>query len=89
MKWLKRKFRNWLSEVPMEIDPSSCTSMRHESKSVIIRIYKAVGGTIIESQLIDPMNGKFNPSTLYIIRDGDNLGEEINKIITLQYLKIN
>lgn len=89
IKFLKRKLRNWLNSDECNISQSkedSPSTARIDSFGLNLRIYKAQGGTIIESNKYDKLKDRHHNS-LYVITDDQDLGEEINKIITMESLR--
>lgn len=50
------------------------------------KIYKASGGTIVETNQYDRRTDRHN-NGLYIITDDKDIGKEIGKIITMESLK--
>ena len=57
-----------------------------DSNGFNIKVYRATGGTIIETRKYDTKRDSSNTG-LYIITDDKDLGEEIGKIITMEGLK--
>ena len=89
IRFLKRKLRNWVNSNELSAIKSSSESpslARIDSFGINLRIYKAQGGTIIESNKYDKLKDRHNNS-LYVITDDKDLGEEINKIITMESLR--
>lgn len=56
------------------------------SNGMNFKVYKASGGTIIETNQYDRRTDRHN-SGLYIVTDDKDLGKEIGKIITMESLK--
>ena len=48
-------------------------------------VYRANGGTVVYCNQYEPIKDR-NTSSLYVIPDGQNLGEEISQIITIEKL---
>ena len=98
MKWLKRKIRNWLNDdrglisVP-EPDslyvnsPRKASSQSLDSEGFNLKVFKANGGTIVETHSYDRRKDQSN-NGLYVITDDKDLGNEIGKIITMEGLKL-
>jgi hypothetical protein len=57
-----------------------------EANNIQFKVYKASGGTIIETSTYDRRTDRHN-NGLYIITDDKDLGKEIGKIITMESLK--
>ena len=58
-----------------------------DSPAVRFKMFKASGGTIIETQVYDERKDR-HVNGLYVITNDKNLGEEIGKILTLESLKV-
>ena len=56
-----------------------------DSEPLRLLVYQATGGTIVETRTYDRQKDK-SKNSLYIIRDDQDLGEEISKIITYSHL---
>ena len=93
-KWLGKKIEQSTYEtqkIVSERDYQSglvSVSPRHEigTNSLNFKIYKASGGTVLETGSYDKKTDRHN-SSLYVITDDKDLGKEIGKIITLESLK--
>ena len=93
MTWLKRKLRNWLEEeIELERDclvssssVSTSSEFTHRQNPIHFRIYDARGGKVLEVYRYDRKTDREN-SSLYIVNNDENLGEEIHKIIFLEQL---
>ena len=81
-KWL----RMWLfEENDNEVKLSSMTISRDEGLSgepLRISVYSASGGMIVETRTYDRQKDRHSNS-LYIVNDGEDLGNELGKIITM------
>lgn len=102
MKWFKNLKSNYSQKKDAELAISEMkySSNIHFSDSVngmTINFVKATGGYVLELRHHENHDGNLNlaigPSSarrnteLYIIKDGEDLGEEIGKIITISMLK--
>jgi hypothetical protein len=58
-----------------------------DSPAVRFKMFKASGGTIIETNIYDN-NRDRHINGLYVITNDKNLGDEIGKILTMETLKI-
>ena len=96
MKWLKRKFRNWLNEEDIypiaegrygnkAISPVSRSEL--ESPTLNFKVMKAQGGTIVETSRYDHKADRHYTS-LHIIQDSEDMGEQLGKIVTYENLKL-
>jgi len=87
MKWIKQKLRNWInndSDLLLTLDDYPVD--RVDAHGFKLKIYKANGGTIVETSSYNTRKDHTN-SGLYIILDTQDLGTEIGKIITIEGLK--
>ena len=95
MNWLKRKLRNWLNEediYPVEVGrysnkPVSRAMAELESPTLNFKVMKAQGGTIVETSRYDHKSDRHYTS-LHIIQDSDDMGEQLGKIVTYENLKL-
>jgi len=96
MIWLKKKLYHWINsaysddivcETPsIGIGRSMVTSTLDSDRNIRFNVYKATGGTIIETSFYDRHKDRHNTS-LHIITDDQDIGKEIGKIITMETLK--
>jgi hypothetical protein len=90
IKFLKQKLRNWvLSDdinVVEKVPQLVSTRDRIDSTGFNLRVYKASGGTVIETSVYDRHKDRHHTG-LYVITDDKDLGEELNKIITMENLR--
>ena len=90
MKWLKQKIRNWVfsddAVLTSSYDVKVAEPRQVESHGFTLRVYKASGGTVIESSMYDSIKDRHR-NGLYVVTDDKDLGEEIGKIITMENLK--
>ena len=87
MRWIKKKLRNWInddSDMPVTLDDYQVD--RVDAHGFRLKIYKANGGTIVETSSYNIRKDHTN-SGLYVILDTQDLGIEIGKIITIEGLK--
>ena len=95
MKWLKRKLRNWLNNeiedcYPVEVGRMSIkrvASSELESPTLNFKVMKAQGGTIVETSRYDHKADRHYTS-LHIIQDSEDMGEQLGKIVTYENLKV-
>jgi len=93
MNWIKRKLRSWLYndqdlEVNMIQKSGTISSARRiDSTGFNLRVYKASGGTVIETNVYDSNKDRHH-NGLYVITDDKDLGQELNKIITMENLRV-
>lgn len=87
-KWL----RNWLEQSDQDLDISnkiSSAKLRVDDglagEPLRISVYTASGGMIVETRTYDRHKDRQN-TNLYIVNEGDDLGNELGKIITMASL---
>jgi hypothetical protein len=85
----RQKLRNWLMDdngytdnTIVSIDSASDLN----SNPLRLSIFRAAGGTIIETSFYNRKNDE-NDRRLHIITDDKDLGQEIGKIITMESLR--
>jgi hypothetical protein len=87
----RQRLRNWFNkdledsdmpEISQDISPSDELG----SEGMRFQLYRAAGGFIIETRHYDQKNDR-NYNKLYIIRDDQDVGEEVGKIITMEGLR--
>jgi hypothetical protein len=100
MNWLKKKLYNWITSAAYSDKDVVCegpsigigrsismvTSTLDSDRNIRFNVYKATGGTIIETSFYDRHKDRHNTS-LHIITDDQDIGKEIGKIITMETLK--
>ena len=90
----KQVLRDWLlddgSIETHEFDAvQTCGSMRtiDSDRGINFKVYKASGGTIIETSFYDRVKDR-HQNSLHVITDDQDIGKEIGKIITMETLKL-
>ena len=94
MNWLKRKLRYWILDDDNKISaecysypvPATSGNVGNWANGINLRIYSARGGTVIETNVYDRHKDSHH-TNLHVITDDKNLGEELNKIITIENLR--
>ncbi len=91
MRFLRRWINNWLNkddydEVVCVDDSPSLGYNNFETQGFSLRIWRADGGTIVESNFYNRLKDRGN-SKLYIITDDKDIGQELGKIVVLEGLK--
>ena len=96
MNWLKRRIRNWINqdECIQEARPhkwkssmiSTSESEGLSSEPLRLSIYRANGGTIVETRVYDRQKDR-NQTQLHIVGHDSDLGESLAKIITMESLR--
>jgi hypothetical protein len=87
MRWIKKRLRNWVNNNDdlIQLDDYH-HSDRIDAHGFQLKVYKANGGTIVETSSYNIRKDHTN-SGLYVILDTQDLGTEIGKIITIEGLK--
>jgi len=85
---LKQRFRDWLMDDGSISDHESLhiDSGGLHTTPMNLSIYRAAGGTIVETRCYDRKSDE-NNYRLHIITDDKDLGAEIGKIITMETLR--
>jgi hypothetical protein len=96
MNWLKLRLRNWVNSAnDIEINPNrkvsrglaiSTDSESLSTEPMRLSVYRANGGTIIETRVYD-RNKDRSQNQLHIVSHDDDLGRSIAKIITMESLR--
>ena len=85
----KQKLRNWLMDTNNEEDyPEVVTdpSPGFDTDPLRLNVYKASGGFVVETRKYDRRKDENNTS-MNIITDDKDLGEELGKIVTMEILR--
>jgi hypothetical protein len=86
----RQRLRNWLNK---DIDDSA--DVPHDivveeanlsSEGMRFQLYRAAGGFVVETRQYDQKNDR-SYNKLYVIRDDQDVGEEMGKIITMESLR--
>ena len=85
---LKERFRDWLmgNEELETIDSVAIESSDLNSEPFRLNVYRANGGTIVETRNWNFTNAE-NQYRLHIITDDKDLGQSLAKIITMESLR--
>ena len=94
VNWFKRKFAQWCREAwenrYPEDSPQLVTADHNpdslQSDGMRFQLYRANGGYVVETRSYDRKNDR-NNNKLYIIKDEEDVGESIGKIITMESLR--
>ena len=91
MNFIKKQLRKWLFDDESNrigaTEPVPVREDRISSYGFNLRVYKASGGTVIETNTYDSSKDRHR-NGLYVITDDKDLGHEISKIITVENLKV-
>jgi hypothetical protein len=87
-KWLNKKIQQSNYNEDIHVKEKSYSNSLHDicCNSLNFKVYKASGGTVLETSSYDRKTDRHNNS-LYVITDEKDLGKEIGKIITLESLR--
>jgi hypothetical protein len=92
MRWLKRRLRNWINSED-EIETlsinklvSTRSSNELEGEPIRFNIFRANGGTVVQTYIYDRQRDRSN-TQLHIIGHGQDIGESLGKIITMESLR--
>jgi hypothetical protein len=91
MRWIKKKLRNWINNNDdlICVDDYAVVRAKDEPDSECIRfkVFKASGGLVVQTDTYDRRNDRLQ-NTLHVIVEGQDLGQELGKIITYESLKL-
>lgn len=91
MSRVKRWIRDWLREDNTLVKESSATigvaNRSIDQPGFNLRVYRANGGTVIETQAYDTVKDR-HYNKLYVVTEDKDLGSEIGKIITMENLRV-
>ena len=85
---LKQRFRNWLMREEIEEDVPQLVAAddRLSSDGMRMQIYKASGGYVVETRSYDRRKDQ-NFNTMHVIRDDQDLGDALGKIVMMEALQ--
>jgi len=87
INWFRQKIHHWTRDRSDDIE--DCRhSVRLSSGYIRLDFYIADGGYVIESIIYDKVKDE-DLVNLYIIKEDENLGDRISKIITSEKLKLH
>ena len=99
MNWLKRRLRNWVNTINEAEQVMKMSSKHHRgltissdsdnslnSEPLRLSIYRANGGTIVETRVYDRQKDR-SQNQLHIVSHDDDLGRSLAKIITMESLR--
>ena len=97
MRWLKQRLRNWLNsdDGPDEVYATSKRSRNTlvardstelDGEPIRFNIFRANGGTVVQTHVYDRQKDR-SFQQLHIVGHDQDLGESINKIITMESLR--
>lgn len=94
MKWFKRKLRKWINEAEEDVYDGKSVGLVHsanenrpeEDPVLNFRIYNAINGQILEFRHYDRKTDRSNNS-VYLIPKDQEIGEYINKCLSVEMMK--
>jgi hypothetical protein len=88
MRWLKRKLRNWIDDDRITLAEQSIPYHNEpDSECIRFKVFKANGGVVVQTDTYDRRSDRLQ-NTLHVIVEGQDLGQELGKIITYESLKL-
>ena len=96
MNWLKLKLRDWVNSA-QDIEMNSTRKQQRGlaistdsetlgTEPMRLSIYRAAGGTIVETRIYDRQKDR-SQTQLHIVGHEDDLGHSLAKIITIETLR--
>lgn len=90
MRWIKKRLRDWIND-----DGSICIDDYHairvkdepDSECIRFKVFRANGGVVVQTDTYDKKTDRQHNS-LHVIVEGQDLGQELGKIITYESLKL-
>ncbi len=84
----KQRIRNWLmrEEDEEDVPHQLVEADRLSSEGMRMQIYKASGGYVVETRTYDSHKDR-NFNSMHVIRDDQDLGEALGKIVMIEALK--
>ena len=87
MRWIKKRLRNWaLRDDDHAIVKLSCVD-EPDTECIRFKVFRANGGTVIQTDYYDRKNDRQH-NNLHVIVEGQDLGQELGKIVTYESLKL-
>ena len=88
MRWLKRKLRDWINDECITLsDRAIRASDEPDTECIRFKVFRASGGTVIQTDRYDRKSDR-QYNGLHVIVEGQDLGQELGKIITYESLKL-
>ena len=95
MNWFKRRLRNWVNNDEEQVMKMSSKhrglaiasdSETLSTEPMRLSIYRANGGTIVETRVYDRQKDR-SQNQLHIVGNDEDLGRSLSKIITMESLR--
>ena len=84
---IKQRIRDWLNSDQIEADQGIYIEEdKLSSEGMRLQIYKASGGFVVETRNYDRI-GDRNKNSMHVIRDDQDLGEQLGKIVMMEALR--
>ena len=86
---IRQRIRNWLMRDDDEADipqQDIISTANFDSEGMRLQIYKASGGFVVETRNYDRRKDE-NFHTMHVIRDDQDLGEALGKIVMMEALQ--
>ena len=94
-KTWKQRLRDWINDsgevqddeiYEVSLGQTAGVSF-HNDRGIQFKVFKAAGGTIIETSFYDRQKDR-EINSLHVIIDGEDIGKALGKIITMETLKL-
>lgn len=85
----KQRFRNWIFEEDSDRPEVASISLEESglnSDGMRFQLYRASGGYVVETRHYDRKTDR-NENKMYVIREDEDVGHAIGKIITMESLR--
>jgi len=80
--WFNKDLESDIAEIALQDEPPSGLS----GEGMRFQLYRASGGYVVETRHYDDKNDR-NHYKLYIVKEDENVGDAIGKIITMESLR--
>jgi hypothetical protein len=90
MRWLKKQLRNWINDdglIALDDHYAIRSTDEPNGKCIRFKVFQASGGTVVQTDYYDHKHDKEH-NNLHVIVEGQDLGQELGKIITYESLKL-
>jgi hypothetical protein len=89
MRWFKKKLRNWINNDDgyITLDKAIRCADEPDAECIRFKVFRANGGTVIQTDQYDRKTDR-QYNNLHVIVEGQDLGQELGKIITFESLKL-
>ena len=87
MRWLKKRLRNWINDDDIYVPITLRSPDEPDTNCLRFKVFRANGGTVIQTEQYDNKHDR-QYNNLHVIVEGQDLGQELGKIITYESLKL-